>query len=765
MSIWKSLQERGVWRNLVLYVGVSWGLVQGADFFVSRYQLTDALVDLLLLALIGLLPLAMWMSWKLGGPEDQRQLRWPGGMMCTGYVLCLAAGLIWGFADRGLGRATVEVETVDAEGASVVRERPRQDLIRALAIMPFAIGDAKSPDWLGMATATTLQTDLSQHRFLNVSTPIGTALRNAYLQNRANVPLSLQADEARRAGAGFFVSGKVSGSLDRLSVNIELHRVQPLKKLHSVRIENKPLLDLIDELSVALKPHLDLDAERADGDNDLPVVELLGSNNDALTAFFIGDYAMMMQDNYAQALAHAQRALELDPGFALAGLRIAQFGQAMGQFEAAKAGISAAAKNLYRLTQTQQCIVRVYEASYANASERAIRIAKSCADMYPNDVAARSMYGSILAMTPDTLDESIEQFEAVYALGPANDDALLQLARLKSMTGDEEGALSALTRYREAHPEETSTATQTSELMIRKGDLHGAEEVLRDAMARRESANLVSSLANVLMRQGRFDDAEAALAGYAPTSASETIAIETTRASALVGLGRESEALRKYDAAIAQAPEGLGNQFALARVTQFAAHFMRKNGIADIDRELARLIPANDDISRQSRNIYRAVAVLHSQDVALLRDSARAVQDFVVGSKRDDLQYLQMVARARQLDAEGRGSEAATEFSKAYELMFKSPSRLIVGESQLLRWWISSAARGASAAAVAPAVERLQRSFPGHPSALVALAEQAQRQGDIDQARSLNARALSLLDKADPDFPALLSAQRLQQQL
>ena len=104
MGIWNSLRERGVWRNLVLYIGVSWGLVQGADFFVSRYRLTDALVDLLLLALIGLLPLAMWIGWKLGGREGERRLRWPAGMLGTGYVLCLAAALIWGFADRGLGR-------------------------------------------------------------------------------------------------------------------------------------------------------------------------------------------------------------------------------------------------------------------------------------------------------------------------------------------------------------------------------------------------------------------------------------------------------------------------------------------------------------------------------------------------------------------------------------------------------------------------------------------------------------------------------------
>lgn len=765
MSIWKSLQERGVWRNLVLYIGVSWGLVQGADFFVSRYQLTDALVDLLLLGLIALLPLAMWIGWKLGGPEGQRDLRWPAGMMCSGYVLIAAAALAWGFADRGLGRAIVKVETVDAEGASVVRERPRQDLIRALAIMPMAITDAKSPDWLGIAASTALQTDLSQHRFLTVSMPLGAALRSAYLQDRANLPLSLQADEARRAGAGFFVSGKVSGSLDRLSAHVDLHRVQPLKKLHSVQIADKPLLDLIDELSVALKPHLDLGAERADGDNDLPVVELLSSHPDALAAYFQGDQAMLMRDSYAQAMAQAQRALELDPGFAMAGLRVAQFGQAMGQFEPAKAGIVVAAKNLHRLSLTQQCIVRVYEASYANASERAIRIAKGCADMYPNDVTARSMYGGILAITPDTLDEAIEQFEAVYALGPANDAALLQLAKLKSMTGDEAGALSALTRYREAHPEETSTATQISELMTRKGDLAGAEEVLRDALARRESANLTSALANVLMRQGRYDDAESVLKNYAPNSAVERVGIETARAFALIGLGRESEALAQYDAAVAQAPEGLGSQFELARITQFASYLMRKGSIADVDAKLARLIPATDDISRQSRDIYRAIAALHTQDVALLGESARAVQDFVVDSKRDDVQYLQVVALARQLDAEGKGSEAAAQFSKAYDLMLKSPSRLGLGESQLLRWWVATAVHGASQADVTPAVERLQRGFPGHPSALVALAEQAQRQGDIDQARSLNDRALSMLGNAEPDFPALVSAQRLRDML
>ena len=135
MSFWNQLRERGVWRNLVLYIGISWGLIESLDFFASRYHLGDDLVDMLLLCLLGLLPLAMWVGWKLGAPEPSRGLRWRDGLIGLAYAAALAVGLYAGLGGREPEQTSEAAGSIENALANVPSERPRQDLIRAVSLL------------------------------------------------------------------------------------------------------------------------------------------------------------------------------------------------------------------------------------------------------------------------------------------------------------------------------------------------------------------------------------------------------------------------------------------------------------------------------------------------------------------------------------------------------------------------------------------------------------------------------------------------------
>lgn len=762
MSFWNQLRERGVWRNLVLYIGISWGLIESLDFFANRYQLSDALVDILLLSLLGLLPLAMWLGWKLGAPDGAPGLRWRDGWPALIYACLLGGGLYAGFADRDLGGTAVKIASVDEEGASVVRERPRLDLIRAVALMPFAQNDAKSPEWLGLGVAEALMMDLSQHRFLTVSFPWNSEVRNAYRKGDGVIPLGLQAQQARRAGSPYFITGRVSGTTASLSVHIEVHQVDPLKLLHTHEASNQPFLEAVDAASIAIKPYLNLSAE---GDDDLPIAEMLSQKPEAMAALFAAEWALLLDDDYPLAMKEIRRALELDPDFAMAAIRMSVLGQSTGSFEIAKEGYALAMRNLHQLTPVLQCVVRANHAAYAKESERSQRIAKGCVEMFPNDASARAMYAGMLALNPTTLGEAVEQYEALYALGPANDSALLQLAKLKSLTGDESGAIAALAQYRQDHPEETATASQLATLLSRRGEFGEAEEVLKDAQGRQDSVALAGALSNLYLRQGRFSDADRALAQYTPTGPSEAISVAASQAQILNARGREVEALTVYDQALQLAPAGLMSQFELGRLSQFSGALLRRDGLAAIDSELARLIPATDELSRTNREIYRALVVIHSGDREALAVAERVLVDFIDGSKREDLRFLLSLIRARQHDAEGKGGESAQLFALAHEQMFSSPTRLGIGESLLLRWWLETALRGATAEDLSVAGELAARGFPGHSSLLAARAEAAAAQGETAHARDLLERAEALLIDADASFPARETAQRVRARL
>jgi tetratricopeptide (TPR) repeat protein len=765
MRFWNQLRERGVWRNLVLYIGIGWGLVESLDFFVSRYQLSDALVDILLLGLLGLLPLAMWLGWRLGAPDGQPGLRWRDGWFGLIYAGLLAGGLYAGFNEHDLGRATVKVASVDEEGARVVRERPRLDLIRSVALTPFAVEGAQSPRWLGLGVSEGLLVDLSQHRFLTLSFSWRSDFLKAYLKDGGAIPLSLLARQAKASGARYFITGSASGTPESASARIEIHQVEPLQRLHAFELRDRPLLQLIDEASIAIKPHLDLSAARAAGDDDLPVVELLSRNPEALAAFFEADLLLMLEDDYRLALAKVEQALELDPEFAMAALRVASLGHSMGRFDIAKAAYAKAMPHLHRLTPTLQCIVRANHAAFATQSERAQRIAKGCVDMFPNDALARTMYAGMLALAPDTLAEAIAQYEALYALGPANDSALLQLAKLKNLTGDEAGAIAALTTYREAHPEETATASQLAEMLSRRGAFSEAEEILQDALGRQDSVALTSSLVNLLLRQGRLADAERALAQLTPSGPTDTIAVAASRAQILTARGRESEAITSYDEALRLVPAGLLPQFELMRLSQYSGNLLRRDGLAAIDAELERLVPAKDELSRANRDIYRALVVIHGQDLSALATAKQVLETFIASSKREDMRFLLSLIRARQRHVEGKGSAAAALFEQAHQQMLRSPTRLGVGEGLLLRWWLETANSGASAAELEKPEALAERGFPGNASLLMARADAASLHGDSARARALLERGLPLLEGADPGYPALLVGERVRARL
>ena len=758
MSFWNQLRERGVWRNLVLYVGISWGLIQSLDFFASRYQLGDSLVDMLLLCLLGLLPLAMWVGWKLGAPEPSRGLGWRDGLIGLAYAAALAVGLYAGLGGREPEQTSDAAGSIENALANVPSERPRQDLIRAVSLVVFAQEDATSPEWLGLGVAEALMIDLSQHRFLTVSFPWNAELRNAYIKGDGVMPLNLLAQQARRVGSPYFISGKVSGTPASLSLHIEVHQVEPFKLLHTHQATKQSLFQAVDAASVAIKPYLDLSAE---GDNDLPIAEMFSQKPEAVAALFAAEWAMLFKDDYAFAMKEIQRALTLDPDFAMAALRQSVIAQSMGNIDIAKAGYDSAMRNLHQLTPVMQCVVRANHAAYAKESDRSQRIAKGCVDMFPSDAGVRAMYASLLALNPATLSQAIEQYEALYALGPANDAALLQLAKLKSLTGDESGAIAALAQYRQDHPEETATASQLADLLSRRGDFDEAEDVLKDAQGRQDSVALTAALSNLYLRQGRFGDAEHALAQYPPSGPAEAISMAVSKAQLLIAGGRERDALVLFDEALQLAPTGLMSQFELQRLSLFSGALLRRDGLPAIDKELARLIPATDELSRANREIYRALVVIHTDDQEALRAAERAVVEFIEGSKREDLRFLLSLIQARQRDAEGKGSEAAKLFAIAHQQMLTSPTRLGIGEGLLLRWWLETARHDARADDLSAAAELAARGFPGHTSLLAARAEAAARQGNITLARDLFKQADVLLVDADADFPARVTLERV----
>ena len=139
-----ALRQRKIVQTLVVYGGLSWGLLQVLGFFVDTYQWSRSVIDATLFVLgCGLLA-ALTVAWFHGEKGHQRVQR-------VELVILVLVGVVAVFGGWGLARREV---------AEPENGMPREG---TLAVLPFQnTTGADSLAWLQNGLAEMLSTDLAQ---------------------------------------------------------------------------------------------------------------------------------------------------------------------------------------------------------------------------------------------------------------------------------------------------------------------------------------------------------------------------------------------------------------------------------------------------------------------------------------------------------------------------------------------------------------------------------------------------------------------------
>jgi tetratricopeptide (TPR) repeat protein len=140
------------------------------------------------------------------------------------------------------------------------------------------------------------------------------------------------------------------------------------------------------------------------------------------------------------------------------------------------------------------------------------------------------------------IDEAEQAFAAAVALAPRDLPAQLALVRLRFMRADPRFARSLASAAAE-HPGDVALRMAFADVLRRAGDLHGAEVLLRDLLARVGSTpELRSALSTVLQESGRLREAELEALEAVAARPADVRMVENLVAIQL-GLGRAREAL------------------------------------------------------------------------------------------------------------------------------------------------------------------------------------------------------------------------------
>jgi tetratricopeptide (TPR) repeat protein/DNA-binding winged helix-turn-helix (wHTH) protein len=426
-------------------------------------------------------------------------------------------------------------------------------------------------------------------------------------------------------------------------------------------------------------------------------------------------YSMAMRDanahRPAQAVALLERALKLDPGYAMARARIGYVhGVLGGEVARGRPFIEAALAQKERLNGKDRELVlawqSIVDANYTEAIDRY----RLLVERYPTDAEAHHRL-AILLVGEEQVEEAVAILERARTIEPRSAEVLNALGNVNALLSRHDAAIEAHRRYVELDPNE---------------------------------ANAWDSLGISLQWAGRYDEALHAY-GRALELQPEFVLPRFHRASLYVQLGRFRDAARDVQEGADRATTDLDR----GRAYHTLSHLHWMNG------DIAAMRAADARIPRGVG--WDPVRAQLETNPSLLDDDPDQWEAARVfsgrGSRRD--RRLVMYWRGHAAMRQGKSEEALEYFRRAVRF------RPLIWHVDSLETCLADAylelGRNQEAAAE---YRRVLAINPNYAHALYGLAKASEALGHRDEARANYVRFLTIWKTADPDARDLIEARK-----
>jgi tetratricopeptide (TPR) repeat protein len=502
----RQLQERHVLRTAVLYLGAGWVGLEFIGFVVENYGFQRAVLDCSLLMIGVGLPIALIISWYHGAGGRQNVPR-SEGLMVGGLILVglIGSGLI-------LSGDRPEPRSPTLAPAGIVADLGAG----SVAVLPLANRTgADSLDWLGPGLADMLTTNLAQLDGLRVVSAqrLLDLLRQAGRQETEAIPDDLALQIAAQSGARTLVRGSFMAVGDEVRLDVQLIDLEDGTIAAAEQSRGSDVFALVDDVSARLSGKM-LGASFRPTELT-PVTQLATDNLEAYREYQQGLLAERRFLN-EQGLVHYRRAVELDPTFAIAWLRLGMLADTQQERLAA---LQQADLHKAKATDRDRYMIEaMFAVNTVGNFETADSLLMEMIERYPEEKEARYQLGVFYDAT-DRDDEARAVIEEAVTLDPFYAPGINHLAYLAGRRGDSIGADTLSRRYLELEPGQANPLDSRGEILEMIGRHEDAREAFREALAV-EPGFLASyeHLVRSYLREGDSEGARAALAGYMSTT-------------------------------------------------------------------------------------------------------------------------------------------------------------------------------------------------------------------------------------------------------
>ncbi len=563
------LFARRVPQIVGVYVGACWLAVEMGDWISGQLGFSAALIAYLFVLMIALLPSVAVLAWNHGAPGRDRSPRFEKFFVPVNLVFAVIAVVaFFGYAPPGapgsaigpVESAVVERTLIDEAGEqqtfTVAREGFHRKMLTSFWVLDGDAGDGdpENPDWRQYAVAWLLAVELNRDPLLSLSTPYAGKIARTYTEagfpNAVGEPRALAVRQAQRMGARALIRGTLIDEADGVRLTAQVIDAASGTLEDEVEARGDDVISATAALAERVAPLVE--PEAADGERRftrIPLAEAATGTVDALEAAIEGFNAMHLRTDYAAARAGFERALEIDPTFALAAVWLHQLHRANNDLPASIEAADRALDLEYKLDTETRFAMKANRHALNGDYATAMRVLSMWTEVHPDSFTAWTTLAQNQIVTGD-VDGAAESLRQARQLDPQSVDVLRQMATVEQLAGDYHAAAERLRSYIDEAPDDVSARIELGQILARSGQADAAMDVFETAGLLADDpsvARLNSAL--VMLREGRFAEAERTLDALQSETAGTALQLEVlkVRFALLVATGRFRTVLAELD--------------------------------------------------------------------------------------------------------------------------------------------------------------------------------------------------------------------------
>jgi TolB-like protein/cytochrome c-type biogenesis protein CcmH/NrfG len=516
-NFFSELKRRNVYRVAVAYAVAAWLLIQVATQVFPFFDIPNWAVRLVVLLLILGFPVALVLAWAFEitpegikraedvSPDESSPSR--RGRKLVGITIALAviaAGLLAFQLLRS--KSTLMPRPSEAATVPAIPSRPIPD--KSIAVLPFD-NLSRDPDnaYFASGIQDEIITRLAKIADLKVISRTST---QQYQSKPGNLP-----EIAKQLGVANILEGSVQKAGDQVRINVQLIQVSSDSHLWADTYDRK-LVDIFGVESEVAKAIADALQAKLTGVEQQALAVKPTNNSEAYDAYLRGlafEARTFSPSDSAKVVGSYERAVQLDPAFAVAWARLSRSNAQMyfGNLDATAARRDATERALNTAQKLQPnspetlLAQAYYQYWVLRDYERAKATFGRVRELLPGSSEVPGAL-ALIARRQGQWDQSVAYWEQTLALDPRNIQWLANAAQTYAALRQFPAALKTYDRVLDIAPNDLDTLASEATIYQAEGNLEQSGKLLASVNAQTPSITVLLPKINQLFLERHFDE-------------------------------------------------------------------------------------------------------------------------------------------------------------------------------------------------------------------------------------------------------------------